>query len=88
MATPDPAEHHEPIKIFINGTAHEVPEELLTYADVVKLEYGDNPPSGPGVLITITFKHAEKPHQGSLVAGGHVEVKQGTRFDVRVTDKS
>jgi hypothetical protein len=88
MAGPDPTEHREPIKIFINGTAHEVHEELLTYADVVKLEYGDDPPSGPGVLITITFKHARKPHEGSLVSGGEVEVKEGTRFDVRVTDKS
>jgi hypothetical protein len=88
MAAPNPAEQSEPIKIFINGTAYEVLEELLTYADVVKLEYGEDPPSGPGVLITITFKHAKKPHEGSLVAGGQVEIKKGTRFDVRVTDKS
>jgi Multiubiquitin len=82
-------EHHEKhITIFLNAERKEVTQKVLTYADVVFLEWGDSPPSGPNVQITITFKKAEKPHEGSLLPGSRVEVKDGTRFNVRATDKS
>jgi hypothetical protein len=41
------------------------------------------------MIYTVTYKKAVAPmHQGSLVAGGTVEVKNGTIFNVTETDKS
>jgi hypothetical protein len=100
MAAPDP-EQNEPDqeqegaearktewKVFVNSEAKEVSKRVLTYADVVFLEWGNEPPEGPNVQITITYKKAKDPHEGSLISGGSVEIKEGTRFSVRASDKS
>lgn len=77
------------VTIYMNTEPREVEKGDLTYAQVVALEWGDNPPTGPNVRITITYeKAASKPHDGSLLPGGSVEVKQGTRFNARATDQS
>jgi hypothetical protein len=84
---PEPDQPRE-IKIYLNGEPKEVTSRVLTYDDVVRLEWGDKPPEGPDVKITITFKKAKEPHEGSLLPAGSVEIKEGTRFNVRATDKS
>jgi hypothetical protein len=81
-------ERKKEIKIFVNSEPKEVTKEILTYADVVFLEWGDEPPQGENVQISITFKKAKEPHEGSLLPGGSVEIKEGTRFSVRASDKS
>ena len=54
----------------------------------MRLAY-DNPPTGPNVLITVTYRrgHGEKP-EGSLTEGASVRVKEGMIFNVAHTDKS
>lgn len=74
--------------IFVNGRQKIVNSERLTFDQVVSLAF-DNPPSGPNILFTITFRKAdgEKP-EGTLVQGQTVEIKNGTIFNVTATDKS
>ena len=74
--------------IVVNGRPKTVTTRELTFDQVVKLAF-DNPPSGPNIVITVTFHkaHGEKP-EGSLLPGGVVKVKDGMEFDVTATDKS
>ncbi len=76
------------ITIYVNSEPKEVTKKVLTYDDVVFLEWGNEPPTGENVQISITFKKAKEPHEGSLKPGGSVEIKEGTRFSVRASDKS
>ncbi len=74
--------------IIVNAEQKVVRKAVLTYAEVVTLAYSP-PPTGPNVVITVLFKHAAGPvHEGTLSAGGTVKVKNGTVFNVRVSDKS
>ena len=74
---------HEPtIEIFINGTPHTVRTRKLSYEEVVDLAYGGNPPTGPGVVILVTYKHGESDQKGTLVAGKDVTIHKGMRFNV------
>jgi len=74
--------------IIVNGRSRTVTTRELTFDEVVKLAF-DNPPSGPNVVITVTYHkaHGDKP-EGSLLPGGTVKVKDGMTFDVTATDKS
>ncbi|AFZ67177.1 multiubiquitin domain-containing protein [Deinococcus peraridilitoris] len=74
--------------IIVNGREKQVTDKEMTYDQVVHLAY-DNPPSGPNVLITVTFRrgHGDKP-EGSLTAGSSVRLKEGMIFNVVLTDKS
>jgi hypothetical protein len=75
-------------KIIVNAEQKVVQKAILNYAEVVALAY-PNPPTGPNVVITVLFKHAAGPvHEGTLSPGGTVTVKNGTVFNVRVSDKS
>lgn len=85
--------HSGPLKvqtftIIVNAEQKVVHKAVLTYAEVVALAY-PNPPTGPNVIITVLFKHAAGPeHEGTLSAGETVKIKNGTVFNVRVSDKS
>jgi hypothetical protein len=76
------------VTIIVNGQQRTVHKEDLSYAEVVALAF-DNPPTGPNIIITITYRRGqgEKP-EGTLVAGGTVKVKEGMVFNVTATDKS
>lgn len=80
--------HEKLLTIIVNGRERQVTDKELTYEDVVRLAY-DNPPTGPNVQITVTFRrgHGEKP-EGSLIEGARVRVKEGMIFNVAHTDKS
>ncbi|MDP9332013.1 MAG: multiubiquitin domain-containing protein [Actinomycetota bacterium] len=77
------AEHKHDFEIVVNTKAHNVHDESVSYEQVVEFAY-------PGGLADSTFifavdyeKAKESPHDGSLVAGQHVEVKRnGTEFSV------
>jgi len=77
------------IEIVVNGRRKHVQAmEHITFDEVVRLAY-ENPPTGPMVIFTVTYKrgHGQKP-EGSLQPGQSVRVKEGMIFNVTATDKS
>jgi hypothetical protein len=80
--------HTKDFTIVVNGRERVVTSKELTFDEVVGLAF-DNPPTGPNITFTITYRrgHGEKP-EGSLVEGGAVKVKDGMIFNVKATDKS
>ena len=76
------------LTIVVNGRQKTVAEKELSFARVVGLAF-ENPPSGPNILFTVTFRRGEgnKP-EGTLVEGDTVRVKEGMIFNVTATDKS
>jgi hypothetical protein len=83
------AEHQKTITIIVNGRPKHVPGTTISFEDLVKLAFGDNPPSGSNVEITVTYSKGHDPHrQGSLLPGQSVPITNGMVFDVTATDKS
>ncbi len=74
--------------IIVNGRAKVVTKKELSFAEVVALAF-DNPPQGPNVVITVTYRRGEgnKP-EGSLIEGETVKIKEGMIFNVTATNKS
>lgn len=74
--------------IIVNGREKVVTTKELTFDEVVALAF-DNPPSGPYICFTITYRrgHGNKP-EGTLTDGETVKVKDGMIFNVTATDKS
>lgn len=74
--------------VVVNGRQKTVTTKELTFDQVVALAF-DNPPTGPNIVFTITYRraHENKP-EGTLVGGGTVKVKDGMVFNVTATDKS
>ena len=74
--------------IVVNGRKKKVEDEELTFDQVVDLAF-DDPPTGEFICFTITYRGGggRKP-EGTLVKGKSVKVKDGTIFNVTVTDKS
>jgi hypothetical protein len=73
--------------IVINGELAVVPHKQVSYEEAVAIAY-PVPPS-PETRYTVTYRKAEKPHEGSLAPGQTVEVKKdGTIFNVKATGKS
>ena len=90
MNTTNTTSQTQTVTIIVNGREKQVPKnEELTYEKVVNLAYDNNPPSGPGVVITVKYSRAEGNKHGTLVPGGEpVKAKEGMIFDVTATDKS
>jgi len=98
MNDPSPetsGQHHGPhlepkmVTIIVNGRPKMVPKnEDLTFEAVVALAF-DNPPTGPGVQISVQYTRGDgnKP-AGTLVEGQSVKVKDGMEFDVTATNRS
>jgi hypothetical protein len=75
-------------KIIVNSREKIVTEKELSFAEIVSLAF-DNPPSGPDILFTITYrKGPHKNPEGSLLEGGTVKIKNGMVFNVTQTNKS
>lgn len=75
-------------RIIVNLEPKEVERRVLTFREVVALAY-PNPDFKPTIIYTVTYKRAVAPmHEGSLVEGEKVEIKNGTIFNVTKTDKS
>jgi hypothetical protein len=74
--------------IVINGELAVVPNETVSYTEVVAIAYPV--PPAPDTTFTVSYRKAKGPrHDGLLVAGQTVEVKkQGTVFNVAPTGKS
>ncbi len=82
-----PAQARE-FTIIVNGRQKEVTPKELTFDEVVALAF--NPvPSGPNVVITVTYRHG--PHQnpeGVMSKGERVWIKNEMVFNVKATDRS
>lgn len=91
-STQEPAshEHDHDVKltIIVNDRQKVVTTRELTFDDVIHLAF-ENPPSGPDVLFTVTYRRGEghKP-EGTLVEGETVKVKEGMIVNVTPTNKS
>ncbi len=79
---------HEPITIIVNGRSKEVTKRELSFEEVIDLAYNSNPPTGPNVVITVTYSKGVDGAHGSLLPGQTVEVKPGMVLNVKATDKS
>lgn len=76
------------VEIIVNTREKTVPKGKITFETVVALALGEVP-TGEGITITVTYRRGQSNHpQGSLVAGGSVEVVKGMVFDVSRTDRS
>lgn len=72
--------------VIVNGRPKKVETATLTYDQVIELAFGDNPPTGDTVEITVSWRHGNE--NGTLTKGQSVDVKDGMKFDVTPTDKS
>ena len=80
--------HDKEYTIIVNARPKVVTKKELSFAEIVALAF-DNPPQGPNIVITVTYRRGEgnKP-EGSLVEGETVRIKEGMIFNVTATDKS
>lgn len=72
--------------IIVNGRPREVTEHKLTYLEVVELAFPGAQPA-PNIVYTVTYSNPHG-HDGSLVEGQDVVVKDGMIFNVARTDQS
>lgn len=76
------------IEIVVNGHEVDVEESHITFEQLVSIAYPGEAPA-PNIKYSITYrKVASKPHSGELAAGGFVEVKKGSIFNVGRTIQS
>jgi hypothetical protein len=74
--------------IVVNGTKKEVASSKLSFERLVALAF-PNPPSGPNILFTITYRKGPRQNpEGELFKGQTVRLKNGMVFNVTATDKS
>jgi hypothetical protein len=87
--TPAPAHNAQSSTVYVNTQPHTVSGKELSFEQIAALAYGGTAPTGPGVVVTITYRKGDDAkQQGSLVAGDSVKVKDGMVFNVSATDKS
>ena len=74
--------------IIVNGTGHLVPNDEVSFDQVVDLAYPDGG-RGPLIKYTVDFYNgAGRPTEGKLTANQEAKVKDGTVFNVTRTDRS
>ena len=74
--------------IIVNGTSYPVPDDEVSFDQVVDIAYPDG---GRGPLITYTvnfFNGAGRPPEGKLTKNQKAKIKDGTVFNVTRTDRS
>ena len=79
---------HKTVTIVVEGTPHQWPKEMISYAEVVTLEVPSySPDSGIAYAVKYT-KSSTKKHWEILSPGMTVEVKDGMIFNVSETGQS
>ncbi len=74
--------------IIVNGREKSVEEKKLSFNELIKLAF-ENPPTGPYICFTITYRSGPKQNpEGTLGEGKSVKIKCGMVFNVTATDKS
>jgi hypothetical protein len=75
------------IEIIVNSRPRVVTGRQVTFEQIAQLAFPGQ--HAPNVVFSMTYRHAaSKPHAGELGAGGIVEVKKGTVFNVTRTVQS
>jgi len=89
MAEDRPNEKHEKMyEIVVNGQAHSVESQTVTFDEVVKIAFPEKA-DNPELTFVVTYRKAHEPKEGSLAEGGSAEVKKtGTIFNVTHTRRS
>jgi hypothetical protein len=86
VETPEARQHD--YEIFVNTRPHRVESDIVSYTEVVDIAFPGHPVN-PNIYFEVTYKGAAGPkHDGSLLDGESVKVKDGTRFHVTQTDRS
>jgi hypothetical protein len=74
--------------IVVNAQPFTVATREVTFAQIVKLAFGAEA-DDPDKTFTITYRKSDDArHDGTLVEGGTVKVKNGTVFNVTSTTRS
>ena len=77
----------EQIEIIVNTRPRLVDGPSVTFEQIVAIAFPGQ--HDANVTFSMTFRHAvSKPHAGELAAGGIVEIKKGTTFNVTRTVQS
>jgi len=84
--SPDQTMHHKEYNIVVNARKHVWNEPTITYEQVVKLAFPDQPVD-PSITYPVTYSNPHG-HDGHLVAGQETEVKEGMIFHVVNTGRS
>ena len=85
MTTPDTGKSFD---IIVNGTSYPVPNDEVSFDQVVDLAYPDGG-RGPLIKYTVDFYNgAGRPPEGKLIENQEAKVKDGTVFNVTRTDRS
>lgn len=84
----DNGKSEKELTIIVNGREKTVTERELNEAGLVQLAF-DDPPSGPNVCFTITYRRGQgnKP-EGTLEEDETLKLKDGMIINVTPTDKS
>ena len=75
------------ITIIVNGQEKIVTKKELSFEEIVALAF-ENPPTGPYICFTVTYRRGHGNAEGSLTEGETIKVKKGMIFNVTATDKS
>lgn len=74
-------------EIVVNGRGRTVPGDQVSFEQIVQIAFPAD--ATPGVVFSMTYRHAaSQPHAGDLAAGGRVNIKKGTVFNVTRTVQS
>ncbi len=74
------------VTIIVNGRPREVTGKTVTYEEIVKLAFPDEP-SNQDIDFTVAYANPHGP-DGTLVAGQEVHLKEGMVFNVTKTNRS
>ena len=79
---------HRGVILIVNTREKKWEKPIITFEEVVTLAFGTYS-QDPNVIYTVTYSHGPKPkHEGTLVRGQSVKVKNGMVFNVSQTNKS
>lgn len=79
---------HKEVTIIVNTREKTWNKKEISYQEVIVLAFGSYS-SDENTVYTVTFSRGpESHHEGSMVKGDSVKVKDGMRFNVTPTNKS
>lgn len=82
-------EHEKKFTIIINGQRKVVVKEILSFNELVNLAYDNNPPTGPNIKFSITYRNGPRKNPaGDMIENSSIEIKDGMIFNVTPTNQS
>lgn len=76
------------LTIVVNGRSKTFVGKKITFTQVVQLAFGDAP-GNANTIYTVTYRKGDPSHhEGVMVQGDEIPVKDGMIFNVTPTDKS